>query len=59
MLKNTPIIPHRQDDESRLRSQLEQLRARYDSGAVAPSMFAVIVDLETEIAWLQHLKVRP
>jgi hypothetical protein len=59
MTDHTRNTPHRQDDEVRLRLQLEQLRARYDSGAVAPSMFAVIVDLETEISWLQYMKVRP
>jgi hypothetical protein len=37
-----------------LRSQLNSLRARYDYGAVAPNVYAVIVALETEIAWTEH-----
>jgi hypothetical protein len=34
-----------------LREELETLKARYDSGAVPIALFAVIRQLETEIAW--------
>jgi hypothetical protein len=37
--------------KGRLRAELAQLRARYDNGAVAPGIYAVIRKLETEIAW--------
>jgi hypothetical protein len=37
-----------------LRSELEWLRARYDGGKVAPAVFAVIKDIETNIAWIEH-----
>jgi len=37
-----------------LRSELLMLRARYDDGAVAPAMYAVIRKLETDIAWLEN-----
>jgi hypothetical protein len=37
-----------------LRSELEDLRARYDSGAVSPAIYARIKQLEAEIAWLDH-----
>jgi hypothetical protein len=48
----------RQDYEAQLRSQLATLRARYDDGAVSPSMYAVIIDLEIEIARLEHRRAR-
>jgi hypothetical protein len=37
-----------------LRGQLMVLRARYDSGAVSPAMYAVIAAIETDIAWAEH-----
>jgi hypothetical protein len=37
-----------------LRDQLAWLRARYDDGAVAPAVFSVIKQCETEIAWREH-----
>ena len=39
---------------SPLRKALAELRARYDSGAVAPGMYAVIRQMETEIAWEEY-----
>jgi hypothetical protein len=41
-------------NERRLRDELRWLRSRYDGGKVSPAVFAVIRDLETEIAWRQH-----
>jgi hypothetical protein len=40
---------------SDVRTQLAQLRARHDHGAVSPAVFSVIRKLETEIAWAEHL----
>jgi hypothetical protein len=37
-----------------LRDKLDWLRARHDSGAVAPPVYATIKGLEEEIAWRQH-----
>ena len=37
-----------------LRSELASLRARYNSGAVAPGVYAVIRQLEIELAWHLH-----
>jgi hypothetical protein len=37
-----------------LRAELAQLRARYDDGAVAPGVYAIIKQLETELAWHEH-----
>jgi hypothetical protein len=42
-----------------LRSELEWLRSRYDSGKVSPAVFSVIKDIETAIAWAEHREVRP
>jgi hypothetical protein len=38
----------------RLRQELEQLRARYDAGAVMPGIYRVIRGLEIELAWLER-----
>jgi hypothetical protein len=40
--------------EQALRAALEWVRARHDSGALSPAVFAVIRMLETELAWLAH-----
>jgi hypothetical protein len=37
-----------------LRSELASLRARYDNGAVSPDVYAIIRELETELAWHEH-----
>ena len=37
-----------------LRAQLKALRARYDSGAVSPALYAVIRKLEIELAWRER-----
>jgi hypothetical protein len=42
------------DREARLRDQRDQLRARYDGGAVPAAIFAAIKEIETTISWLQH-----
>jgi hypothetical protein len=42
-----------------LRFELEQLRTRYDSGAVSPAVYQVVRELETEIAWAQHRRNKP
>jgi hypothetical protein len=36
------------------RTELAYLRAKYDSGAVAPGIYAVIKKLEADISWLEH-----
>lgn len=40
----------------RRRKALDTLRARYDSGAVAPGVYAVIRNLEIEIAWEEYVR---
>jgi len=37
-----------------LRDQLMALKARYDYGAVPPAIFAVMVELERDLAWHEH-----
>jgi hypothetical protein len=39
-----------------LRDELAWLRGRYDTGQVAPAIYAIIKKLEEEIAWRQHAK---
>jgi hypothetical protein len=38
----------------RLCDELAWLRARYDGGAVAPTVYSVIKDIEIELAWRLH-----
>jgi hypothetical protein len=40
--------------QKRPQAELALLRARYDSGAVSPAVYAAIKELETEVAWLNH-----
>jgi hypothetical protein len=47
--KETGISPVRQ-----ARAELEWLRARYDSGVTSDAIYAIIRQLETDIAWAQH-----
>jgi hypothetical protein len=44
------------DNIKQLRIQLKQLRARYDSGAIPPGVYAVIRELEQQIAWLENAR---
>jgi hypothetical protein len=37
-----------------LRGELRWLRARYDDGKISPAVFAVIREIETAIAWIEH-----
>ncbi len=37
-----------------LRGRLDQVRARYDSGAVPPALYNAIKEMEREIAWTEH-----
>ena len=37
-----------------LRAELASLRARYDFGAVSPGVYAIIRQLEIELAWHLH-----
>jgi hypothetical protein len=39
-----------------LRSELYRPCARYDDGAVAPAVYAVIKSMETELSWARHRK---
>jgi hypothetical protein len=48
-----------QSQDNELRAELALLRARYDSGAVAPAVYIVIREIETDIAWIKHQQVRP
>jgi hypothetical protein len=42
------------DDTAKLRRHLEQLKARYDHGAVTPAVLGVIRTIETKISWHEH-----
>ena len=37
-----------------LRAELANLKTRYNSGAVAPGVYAIIRQLEIELSWYQH-----
>jgi hypothetical protein len=39
---------------SDVRAQLALLQARYDTGAVPPSIFSIIRSLEIELSWIEH-----
>ena len=41
---------------SRLRDELGWLRSRYDAGAVAPCVYRLIKQFETELAWREHAR---
>ena len=41
-------------NQKRLQAELALLRARYNSGAVSPAVYAAIKKLETEVAWLNY-----
>ena len=47
-----------QPSSPELRTELALLRARYDSGAVAPAVYQIIREIETHIAWAEHQQVR-
>jgi len=44
------------ESTAELRAELAQLRARYDGGALAPAVFAIVKALEAEIAWIEHCR---
>jgi hypothetical protein len=44
---------------AKLRAELAALRARYNSGAVAPGVYTIIRQLEVDIAWAEHQEARP
>jgi hypothetical protein len=37
-----------------LRGRLEQVRARYDYGAIPQALFEAVKAMEREIAWVEH-----
>jgi hypothetical protein len=37
-----------------LRGRLEQVRARYDCGAMSPGVYQAVKQIELEIAWNEH-----
>ena len=37
-----------------LRGRLEQVRARYDGGAMSPGVYQAVKQIELEIAWSEH-----
>jgi len=45
------------DSTECLRNKLAWLRSRYDTGAVAPAVLAIIRQFETEIAWRENASV--
>ncbi len=45
---NSPV------EERDLRDRLTLLRARYDHGTAPSAIFAVIRQIEIELAWLEH-----
>jgi hypothetical protein len=42
---------------ARLCDELVWLRSRYDTGAVAPTIYSVIKEIEVEIAWRRHAEL--
>ena len=50
-MKSRPEIRKTEQD---VRAELAQLHARYDSGAISPTVFSVIRALEVELAWIEH-----
>lgn len=50
----TPDILPTAANAAQLRWELQQLRARYDSGAAAPAVYAIIREIETQLGWLKH-----
>jgi hypothetical protein len=50
----TPKLSSTTSSTVALRSELPALRARYDDGAITPAIFAVIREIETSIAWIEH-----
>jgi hypothetical protein len=40
--------------EARLHDERSWLLGKYDSGAVSAAVFAVVRQIETDLAWLQH-----
>ena len=43
-----------QDSAARLRSEIAQLEARYDGGAMPPAIYALVVRLRTELARMER-----
>jgi hypothetical protein len=41
-------------DSQILRGRLEQVRARYDCGAIPQALFEALKAMEREIAWTEH-----
>jgi hypothetical protein len=37
-----------------LRDRREQVRARYDDGAMSPGVYQAVKQIELEIAWTEH-----
>ena len=37
-----------------LRGRLDQVRARYDDGAMSPGVYQAVKQIELEIAWCEH-----
>ena len=46
------------DKANEFRVQLQMLQARYDESAISPAIYAVIKQIETDIAWAEHARVR-
>lgn len=44
--------------ERKLRAELAWLQSRYDCGQVSPALYAVIKELESQIAWLAYRRIR-
>ena len=45
-------------ERRRIEAVLQDLRARYDNGAVSPGVYALIKKLESELAWANHDETR-
>jgi len=42
------------EDAARLRSEIAQLEARYDGGAMPPEIYLLVVRLRNELARMEH-----
>ena len=48
------INKHQNTASQILRGRLNQVRARYDDGAMSPGVYQAVKQIELEIAWTEH-----
>jgi hypothetical protein len=50
----TDDVKHQTTTSQILRGRLEQVKARYDDGAMSPGVYQAVMQIELEIAWNEH-----